>query len=83
MSPCFNALPSTIDGGLPLSTLKRDNLALRRWTQFCTAAPTQAWRLDRNAHAGADPVGFDRESRLLCPFLVWCCGLIEPRSKKR
>jgi len=42
---------------------------------------TQPWRLDRNAHSGTDPVGFDRESRLLCAFLVCCYELIQPRSR--
>jgi hypothetical protein len=43
--------------------------------------PTQTWRLDRNSHSGADPVGFDRESRLLCAFLICCYEPIQPRSK--
>ena len=72
MSPYFNAPPSVTDGGVPPSTLKRDYLAWRRWMQFCAAVLTQVWRLGSNIHAGADPVGFDRESRLLCAFLVWC-----------
>ena len=46
------------------------------------AYPTQTWRLGRNAHASADPAGFDWESRLLCAFLVWYCEPTQPRSKK-
>ena len=42
---------------------------------------TQPWRLDRNAHSGTNPVGFDRESHLLCAFLVCCYELIQPRSR--
>ena len=42
---------------------------------------TPPWRLDHNAHSGADAAGFDRESRLLCAFLIWCYDLIQPRSK--
>ena len=80
MSPYFNSLPSIIDGGVPLNTLKRQNLAWRRWMQPCAAVNTKAWRPGRNAHAGAGPVGFARESCLLCAFLVWCYGPIQPRS---
>jgi hypothetical protein len=82
MSSFFSALPAVIDAGIPPNTLNRDDLAWRRWTMFCALVPTQAWRLDRNAHSGADPAGFDRESRLLCAFLVWCyLDEIKPRSK--
>jgi len=35
-----------------------------------------------NAHSGADPAGFDRESRLLCAFLICCYETIRPRSTK-
>jgi len=42
---------------------------------------TQPWRLDRNAHSGADPAGFDRESRLLYAFLICCNELVQPRSR--
>jgi len=72
MSGYFNALPLIIDAGIPTATLSRDALAWRRWTEFCAGMRTQPWRLDRNAHSGADPVGFDRESRLLCAFLIYC-----------
>jgi len=82
MSGYFNALPYVIDAGIPRATLSRDALAWRRWTEFCAGVPTQTWRLDRNAHSGADPVGFDRESRLLCAFLIYCYEIIQPRSKK-
>ena len=37
MSPYFNALPSATDGGVPLNTLKRDNLAWR--PLMCSSAP--------------------------------------------
>ena len=81
MSAYFNAIPDVIAASVPANTLKRDALAWRRWTEFCALVPTQPWRLDRNAHSGADAVGFDRESRLLCSFLVWCYDIIQPRSK--
>jgi len=48
---------------------------------FCAGVRTQPWRLDRNAHSGTNPVGFDRESHLLCAFLVYCYELIQPRSR--
>ena len=51
--------------------------------QFRAAVPMQARRLDCSAHAGAGPVGFDREPRLLCAFLVWCYEPMQPRSKKK
>ena len=51
-------------------------------TTLCALVETPVWRLDRNAQSGADAVGFDRESRLLCAFLIWCYDLIQPRSKK-
>jgi len=82
MSGYFNALPHVIDAGISKATLSRDALAWRRWTEFCAGVPTQTWRLDRNAHSGADPVGFDRESRLLCAFLICCYETIQPRSSK-
>ena len=75
------ALQRHIDAGIPKATLNRDALAWRRWTDFCAGFPTQTWRLDRNSHSGADPVGFDRESRLLYAFLIYCYELIQPRSK--
>ena len=81
MSSYFASIPDVIAASAPPSTLKRDALAWRRWTEFCALVPTQSWRLDRNAHSGADAAGFDRESRLLCAFLVWCYDIIQPRSK--
>ena len=74
--------PLIIDAGIPKATLNRDSPAWKRRTEFCTGVQTQPWRLDRNAHSGADPVGFDRESRLLCcAFLISCYEMIQPRSK--
>ena len=61
MSGYFNALPHVIDAGIPKAALSRDAPAWRRWTKFCAGVPTQTWRLDRNAHSVADPVGFDRD----------------------
>ena len=53
---------------------------------------SQRWCLDHNAHSRAAPAGFARESRLpagfareprlLSAFLLWCYGIIEPRSAK-
>jgi hypothetical protein len=38
--------------------------------------------MDRSAHLGHDAAGFDRESQLLCGFLLWCHSIIKPRSSK-
>jgi hypothetical protein len=81
MSAYFTAIPSVIAAAVPATTMRRDALAWKRWTEFCRLVRTQPWRLDRNAHSGADAAGFDRESRLLCAFLIWCYDLIQPRSK--
>jgi integrase len=37
--------------------------------------------MDLHAHSGADPIGFDRETRLQCGFLMWCYNLIVPKAK--
>ena len=81
MSGYFNALPLIIDAGISTATLSRDALAWRRWTEFFAGVRTKPWRLDRNAHSVTGPAGFDRESRLLCAFLVYCLELIQPRSR--
>ena len=38
--------------------------------------------MDRSAHSGHDAAGFERESQLLCGFLLWCHSIIKPRSNK-
>ena len=80
LAEIFRTLGDVIDAGVPASTIAVDNLAWRRWSEFCRLLDTPPWRLDRHAHSGADPAGFDRESRLLCAFLIWCYDLIQPRS---
>jgi hypothetical protein len=37
--------------------------------------------MDAAANSGADPVGFDREARLLAAFLLHCVSIIAPRSR--
>jgi hypothetical protein len=81
MSAYFASIPSVIAAAVPEGTMKRDTLSWKRWTVFCRLVRTQTWRLDRNAHSGADAAGFDRDSRLLCAFLIWFYDLIQPRSK--
>jgi hypothetical protein len=77
----FLTVGAVIDAGVPESTLLKDDLAWRRWCEYCALLETPAWRMDRLAHSGADPMGFDRETRLQCAFLLWCYALIVPRSK--
>jgi hypothetical protein len=80
----FQTISFAIGVGVPETTLLKDDLAWSRWETFCALVGsdgTPAWRTDRAAHSGADPAGFDRESRLLCAFLLWCYEIIQPRSK--
>ena len=63
-----------------VGTLAKDETCWCRWTRFCTIVGTTPWRMDRAAHSGADPIGFERESKLLCAFLIWSYGDIKPRS---
>jgi integrase len=37
--------------------------------------------MDAAANSGTDPVGHDRETRLLTAFMIWCREVIPPRSK--
>ena len=67
---------------VPEGTRKKDALAWQRWSSFCSGLGTAAWRMDRDAHSGADPVGFDRETRLLTAFLLHCHEIVKPRSAK-
>jgi hypothetical protein len=69
-----------IDLGVPDGPLAKDDLSWRRWERFCLIAGSP-WRMGRATHSGADPVGFDREARLRCAFLIWCYDDIQPRSK--
>ena len=62
---CFSALLNVINGGVPLSSPKRNDLAWRHWVSFCADVPTQARRFGHNSHVGASPVSVDRE---LCLF---------------
>ena len=77
----FATIGEFTDLGVPETTLLKDDLSWRRWVRYCRLAGTSPWRMDRNAHSGADAAGFDRESRLLCAFLIWCYDDIQPRSK--
>ena len=72
LSSIFATIGDLIDLGVPDGTLAKDDLSWRRWERFCLIAGTSPWRMDRAAHSGADSVGFDREARLLCAFLIWC-----------
>jgi integrase len=81
LADIFSTIGDIIDLGVPEGTLEKDDLAWRRWETFCTLAATSPWRLDRNAHSGADTAGCERESKLLCAFLIWSYDLITPRSR--
>ena len=79
----FASIASTITGGIPEGTLLKDDLAWSRWEHFCALCGrdgTPPWRTDRAAHSGIDPAGFNRESKLICGYLLWCYQLIQPRS---
>ena len=67
---------------VPDGTGKKDVLAWQRWSMFCSGLGTTPWRMDRDVHSGADPVGFDRETRLLTAFLLHCHEIVKPRSAK-
>ena len=77
----FDSLGYVLERGVPEGTQVKDDLAWRRWSEFCAIGKTNPWRLDRAAHSGADSAGMDRESDLLCGFLIWCYDLISPRAK--
>lgn len=80
----FQTISYAIGVGVPETTLLKDDLAWSRWETFCAlvgSSGTPAWRTDRDANSGLDPAGYDRESRLLCAFLLWCYEIIQPRSK--
>jgi hypothetical protein len=81
LAPYFQTIGDVADLGVPENTLTKDDLSWRRWERYCIIAVTTPWRMDRAAHSGADAAGFDRESRLLCGFLLWCYNDIQPRSK--
>jgi len=81
LAPYFRTIGDVTDLGVPENTLEKDDLSWRRWERYCTIAGTTPWRMDRAAHSGADAAGFDRESLLLCGFLLWCYDEIQPRSK--
>ena len=66
----FDAIGNYVDAGVPTGTLLKDNLAWRRWRHYCDLLGTEPWRMDLLAHLGVDPVGFARESKLLCGFLL-------------
>ena len=78
LASIFETIGDITDLGVPENTLVKDDLSWRRWEKFCAEARTVPWRMDRAAHSGADPAGFDRESRLLCAFLLWCYDVIQP-----
>jgi hypothetical protein len=81
LAPIFATIGDVIDLGVPDGTLDKDDLSWRRWERFCRTAGTTPWRMNREAHSGADPLGYERECRLLCAFLIWCYDDIQPRSK--
>ena len=68
---------------VPPGTADKDRLAWDRWCTFCLLVSDTGispWRMDADAHRGDDPIGFDRETRLLSAFLIYCHGIIQPRS---
>ena len=72
----FEKICSFTDASIPTGTLLKDNLGWRRWCAYCSELNTDPWRMDVAAHMGLDPIGFDRESRLLCGFLIHSHELI-------
>ena len=77
----FAAIGSYVTAGIPDGTLAKYNTCWSRWSRFCAIVGTTPRRMDRAAHCGADSIGFERESKLLCAFLIWSYGDIKPRSK--
>ena len=81
----FSSLDSTIGAGIPEGTLAKDDLAWNRWETYCALvgyAGTPPWRTDLAANLGFDLAGSNRESKLLCGYLLWCYEIIQPRSKR-
>ena len=81
----FGSIDGYIDLSVPEGTSAKDRLAWERWCTFCilvTDTGISPWRMDAAANSGADAVGFDREARLLAAFLIYCHGIIQPRSSK-
>ena len=81
LASIFSAIAGWIEAGVPDNTKLKDDLAWARWCEYCAILKTPPWRMDRLAHSGDDAAGFDRESQLLCGFLVWCHSIIKPRAK--
>ena len=80
----FDSIGAYVEMAVPLGTLTKDRLAWARWCTFCklvTEGGISPWRMDAAANSGDDPVGHDRETRLLTAFLIWCRETILPRSK--
>jgi hypothetical protein len=80
LAPFFAAISDFIEAGVNEGTQNKDDLAWARWRTFCNLAGTTPWRMDSDAHAGRNAVGFARECRLLCAYFVWVHSLIKPRS---
>ena len=83
LSHIFDSIGSFVDMAVPEGTKTKDRLAWFRWCAFCklvTAGGISPWRTDKAANSGEDPVGHDRESRLLSAFLIYCREVILPRS---
>jgi len=76
----FATIGSYVTVGIPDGILAKDATCCGRWTRFYAIVGTTPLRMDRAAHCGADPIGFERESKLLCAFLIWSYGDIDPRS---
>jgi integrase len=81
LASIFTAIADWVEEGVPDNTKLKDDLAWARWCEYCAILKTAPWRMDRPAHSGGDPAGFERESQLLCGFLIWCHSIIKPRSK--
>ena len=83
LSHIFDSIGSFVDMAVPEGTKAKDRLAWFRWCAFCklvTAGGISPWRTDTAANSGDDPVGHDRETRLLSAFLIYCREIILPRS---
>ena len=60
LTELFTTIADIIDLGMPTGTLKTDHLEMK----------TSPWRTDHPANSEADPIGFQREAKPLCVFLL-------------
>ena len=81
LADLFAAVDGALEDGVPQNTLVKDDLAWERWRTFLRQASARGEVPWRPSLVSLDEAGIDRESRLLCAFLLWCYRVIEPRSK--